>query len=224
MKLSWCAAALVLCGAVLPFLAVGSPQQSESEYNSILNDLLFPASSEASDAIALASADPTKACAMANHAAASIAEAQHRVSALKARMMADGEDVSLLDPLNGKIADYAPKLEQTARAVCDGTIAKVQTNPQTKDLADHIGGYMNAYTQYRSAAQSALLKGDMAAFCHNIRDGLVPLDNLTSYLTDLRKTTAFSPGDSAALEHLGDQVAGFKANDQKSLEQCATYP
>lgn len=199
-------------------------QDPNFELHAIFDTLVTPAAKTANDAVALAASDPVKSCQMAKDAAASLVTAQTRLKALHDQASADGFDVSAMEPSVAKVDAGVPQFQNLAASVCSGEVAKVQTNPQTKDMADHIGGYVKTYTDDVFAADAALKSGDMAVYCQSAQDGKVQLDGLSTYLADLRKTTSFAPGDEAALDHLGDQIVGFRASNDQRLLKCRAGP
>ena len=192
----------------------------QTELQAIASTDLAPLAQKAQAAIDLASSNPDAACEMAKTSVGLATDAQQRFGVVYARMTTEGVNVAPLASMKTNIDAAPAKMNQLATSICSGQFAATQNDPANKDMMQ-IGAYMKAYTDDIVAADAAADKGDGNTACNLAGDAGHQLDDLTSYVADLRKRPTLTADVAKALDELDSQVAGFRRVNDNRLKACA---
>ncbi len=216
---------LLAAGAALfssPALAQSAAPSADdqTELQAIAETDLAPLKQKAQAAIDLASSDPDQACELAKATIGLATDAQQRFGVVYTRMTGEGVNVASLSGMKANLDAAPARMNQLASAVCGGQIAAMQNDPAKSDMTQ-VSVYVKSYTDDIVAADAAADRGDGTTACHLAGDAGHQLDNLTSYVANLRKRPSLAASDRKALNELDPQITEFRTVNDNRLKACA---
>ena len=192
----------------------------QTELQAIAETDLAPLKEKAQAAIDLATSEPDQACELAKATVGLATDAQQRFGVVYTRMTGEGINVASLSGMKANLDAAPARMNQLASSVCSGQIAAMQNDPARSDM-NQVGVYVKSYTDDIVAADAAADRGDGTTACHLAGDAGHQLDDLTGYVTQLRKRPSLAANDRKALNELDPQIAEFKTVNDNRLKACA---
>ena len=205
-----------------PAATAGDWTEAETaEMRSILQDVMVPMLNELNSAIQLTQTDPAAACTTAKSAAARVDEADRRLRALRARLVAEGRNIGQFDEAMAKVQTLKEKVPEFVSQVCSGALSQPHVDdPASEAAKQKVMGLLHRYMTDMTAATEARTAGDTAKACLSLKDGLAALDELEAYMRDLAKTYAHTPADDEELNRVYAQIQHWRTQTQEAARDC----
>ncbi len=194
-----------------------------AELRAILQDVMVPMLNELNSAVEMSQTDPAGACTTAKSASARVNEADRRLTALRARLVAEGRDLGRFDEIMAKVRTLQDKMPEFVGKICSGTLASSQAqaeDPASKAAEEKVMGLLRRYSTDMTAATDARAAGDTAKACLSLRDGLAALDELDAYMHELAKTYAHTPADDEKLRAIYAQIQTWRTQTLDAAKDC----
>ena len=201
-------------------LPASATQNVMAELDVIMYTLVKPANQKFNAAVPMASADRAQACISAKEATDMMRRAQARVEALKPS--ADF-DIRTVGHLRDRLKVALPEWDGVTKQICDGTPA-VPSDPHVRDLVAHIGPFLKAYSEDMAQAVSARQANDMTKACTKAADGIVQLDGLNAYISELKTGGTMTPSDVEDVKVLEGRVVSYRQAATEILSACPAKP
>ncbi len=190
-----------------------------AELRSILQDALVPMLNELNGAVQTADTDRPAACTMAKSAAVKFGDADRRLTALYAKVKAEGRDVSRFDQVMVKMQDLRERMPRIVDVVCNGGPSQTK-DPQVQAIRDKVMGLLRRYSDDMTTATNARANGDTAQACTSLHDGLLVLDELEAYMREIGKTYGKTQADEAEMQKILAQIQQWRTQTRETAKDC----
>lgn len=193
-----------------------------AELRSILQDVMVPMLNELNSAVQMAETDRPTACQTAKSAAVRIDEADRRLRALRAKLVAEGRDLGRFEEIMAKVQTLKEKAPEFVEKICTGATASQAPaeDPAAQAAQEKVMGLLRRYSTDMTAATDARAAGDTAKACASLKDGLAALDELDAYMHELAKTYAHTPADDEKLRAIYTQIQTWRTQTLEAARDC----